>query len=296
MNWTTKDLPDQTGRTFVITGANSGIGLGAAQALAAANARVVLAVRNVSKGEAAAEQIAGETEVRPLDLADLASVRAFAQAFETDIDVLINNAGVMNVPHALTADGFEMQIGTNHLGHFALTNLLLPRIKERVVVVASGAHRYGKIRLDDLNSERGYHRHRAYGQAKLANLLFMSELQRRLIASGSDVKVTGAHPGWAATNLQTRSGNAFEDRIMSIGNRLFAQDQAMGALPTLYAATMDLPGDAYIGPGGRFEMRGYPAPAGRSGAATDTETAGELWERSERLTGVSFPRGALSAV
>ena len=273
MNWTTKDLPDQTGRTFVITGANSGIGLGAAQALAAANARVVLAVRNVSKGEAAAEQIAGETEVRPLDLADLASVRAFAQAFEADIDVLINNAGVMNVPHALTADGFEMQIGTNHLGHFALTNLLLPRIKERVVVVASGAHRYGKIRLDDLNSERGYHRHRAYGQAKLANLLFMSELQRRLIASGSDVKVTGAHPGWAATNLQTRSGNAFEDRIMKIGNRLFAQDQDMGALPTLYAATMDLPGDAYIGPGGRFELRGYPAPAGRSGAATDAETA-----------------------
>ena len=296
MNWTTKDLPDQTGRTFVITGANSGIGLGAAQALAASNARVVLAVRNTDKGREAAKQIAGETEVRRLDLADLASVRAFARDFDTGIDVLINNAGVMNVPHATTADGFEMQIGTNHLGHFALTNLLLPRISERVVVLASGAHRYGKIRLDDLNSERGYHRHRAYGQAKLANLLFMSELQRRLSAADSPVRVTGAHPGWAATNLQTRSGSGLEDGIMKLGNRLFAQDQDMGALPTLYAATMDLPGNAYIGPGGRFEMRGYPTPVGRSKAAMDDETAAKLWDLSEQLTGVGFPKGTLAAV
>ena len=153
-----------------------------------------------------------------------------------------------------------MQIGTNHLGHFALTNLLLPRITDRVVVVASGAHRFGKIRLDDLNWERGYRRHGAYGQAKLANLLFMSELQRRLSTTDSPVKVTGAHPGWAATNLQSRSGNRVENGLMKVGNRLFAQDQDMGALPTLYAATADLPGNAYIGPDGRFELRGHPAP------------------------------------
>jgi NAD(P)-dependent dehydrogenase (short-subunit alcohol dehydrogenase family) len=296
MNWTIKDLPDQAGRTFVITGANSGIGLATAQALATRGARVVLAVRDTDKGRRAAETIAGETDVRRLDLADLASVRAFAQDFDTDIDVLINNAGVMNVPHALTADGFEMQFGTNHLGHFALTNLLLPRITERVVVVASGAHRFGKIRLDDLNSERGYRRHGAYGQAKLANLLFMSELQRRLGAVGSPVRVTGAHPGWAATNLQSRSGNRLENGLMQLGNRLFAQDQGMGALPTLYAATADLPGNAYIGPDGRFELRGHPTPVGRSRAATDEETARELWRRSEQLTGVAFPSGSFATV
>jgi NAD(P)-dependent dehydrogenase (short-subunit alcohol dehydrogenase family) len=296
MNWTTKDIPEQAGRTFVITGANSGIGLGAAQALAAHGARVVLAVRDTDKGRRAAETINGETEVRRLDLADLASVRAFARDFETDIDVLINNAGVMNVPFATTADGFEMQIGTNHLGHFALTNLLLPRITERVVVVASGAHRFGKIRLDDLNWERGYRRHGAYGQAKLANLLFMTELQRRLSATDSPVKVTGAHPGWAATNLQSRSGNRLENGLMKVGNRLFAQDQDMGALPTLYAATADLPGNAYIGPDGRFELRGHPAPVSRSRAATDEETARKLWELSEQLTGVAFPQDTFAAV
>jgi NAD(P)-dependent dehydrogenase (short-subunit alcohol dehydrogenase family) len=296
MTWTTKDLPDQTGRTFVITGANSGIGLGTARALTEKGARVVLAVRDTSKGEQAAKEIGGRTDVRRLDLADLASVRAFAQDFDTDVDVLINNAGVMNIPHATTVDGFEMQIGTNHLGHFALTNLLLPRIIERVVVVASGAHRFGKIRLDDLNWERGYRRHAAYGQAKLANLLFMSELQRRLSASGSPVKVTGAHPGWAATNLQSRSGNRVENGLMAAGNRLFAQDGDMGALPTLYAATMDLPGNAYIGPDGRFELRGHPTPVGRSKAATDETTARALWELSEKLTGIGFPKGTLAPV
>jgi NAD(P)-dependent dehydrogenase (short-subunit alcohol dehydrogenase family) len=296
MNWTIEDLPDQSGRTFVITGANSGIGFGAARALAGKGARVVLAVRDTGKGEQAATKIGGQTEVRRLDLADLASVRAFAQDFDADIDVLVNNAGVMNIPYATTADGFEMQIGTNHLGHFALTNLLLPRITERVVVVASSAHRFGRIRLDDLNSERGYRRHGAYGQAKLANLLFMTELQRRLAASDSPVKVTAAHPGWAATNLQSRSGNRVENGLMAIGNRLFAQDGDMGALPTLYAATADLPGNAYIGPDGRFELRGHPTPVGRSKAATDESTARALWELSERLTGVGFPKGTLAPV
>jgi NAD(P)-dependent dehydrogenase (short-subunit alcohol dehydrogenase family) len=288
--WTPADITDQTGRTFVITGANSGIGLGAAKALAAKSAHVVLAVRNTAKGEEAAAQIDGLTDVRRLDLADLASVRAFAEETTADIDVLINNAGVMNVPLAHTADGFEMQIGTNHLGHFALTNLLLPRIKDRVVTVASGSHRYGKIRLDDLNWERGYRRHMAYGQAKLANMLFMAELQRRLDEAGSPVRSVGAHPGWAATNLQSRSGNRVENALMTVGNGLFAQSGEMGAEPTLFAATQDVPGNSYAGPDGRFEMRGHPALVGRSKAATDLVTARRLWELSEQLTAVSFPK------
>jgi NAD(P)-dependent dehydrogenase (short-subunit alcohol dehydrogenase family) len=287
-SWTPQDIPDQTGRTFVITGANSGIGLGAAKVLAAKGARVVLAVRNTAKGDEAAKTIAGETEVRALDLADLASVRAFAEATHDHVDVLINNAGVMNVPLQHTADGFEMQIGTNHLGHFALTNLLLGHIKDRVVTVASGSHRYGKIRLDDLNWEQGYKRHMAYGQAKLANLLFMAELQRRLEEAGSSVRSVGAHPGWASTNLQSRSGNRIEDTLMGIGNRLFAQTGDMGAEPTLFAATADVPGNSYAGPDGRFEMRGHPTLVSRSTAATDEETARKLWILSENLTGTSF--------
>ena len=290
--WTAADLPDQTGRTFVITGANSGIGLAAANALAGHGAKVVLAVRNTAKGDQAAAQIGGATEVRELDLADLASVRAFAGDLDQDIDVLINNAGIMNIPLARTADGFEMQLGTNHLGHFALTNLLLPRIGERVVVLSSGAHRYGRINLDDLNSEHGYKRHLAYGQSKLANLLFASELQRRLTAVGSPVKVTAAHPGWAATNLQSRSGNAIENALMAVGNRLIAQDADAGALPTLYAATQDIPGDSYVGPSGWMESRGHPTLVDRTAAAKDAETARKLWERSEELTGVSFPATA----
>jgi len=294
--WTPADIADQTGRTFVITGANSGIGLSAAKALAAKGAHVVLAVRNTAKGEGAAAQIDGSTEVRRLDLADLASVRAFAEETTADVDVLINNAGVMNVPLQHTADGFEMQIGTNHLGHFALTNLLLPHIKDRVVTVGSGAHRYGKIRLDDLNWEQGYRRHMAYGQAKLANMLFMAELQRRLDEAGSPVRSVGAHPGWAATNLQSRSGNRVEDALMTVGNGLFAQSGDMGAEPTLFAATQDVPGNSYAGPGGRFEMRGHPTLVGRSKAAEDLVTARRLWELSEQLTGVSFPREVAAPV
>jgi NAD(P)-dependent dehydrogenase (short-subunit alcohol dehydrogenase family) len=294
--WTAADVPDQTGRTFVITGANSGIGLQAAKALAAKGARVVLAVRNTGKGEEAARTIDGMTEVRRLDLADLASIKAFVHATEGDVDVLINNAGVMNVPFQQTVDGFEMQIGTNHLGHFALTNLLLPQIKDRVVTVASGSHRYGKIRLDDLNWEQGYKRHLAYGQAKLANLLFMAELQRRLDEAGSSVRSVGAHPGYAATNLQSRSGSRVEDALMGVGNRLFAQQADMGAEPTLFAATQDVPGNSYAGPDGRFELRGHPTLVSRSKAATDDRTARALWDLSERLTGVTFPRQAVPVV
>ena len=288
--WTAQDLPSLENRTFVVTGANSGIGLVAARALAGAGARVVLAVRDTAKGDQAAASIDGRTEVRRLDLADLTSVRAFADAWDGDLDVLVNNAGVMAVPERRTKDGFEMQIGTNHLGHFALTNLLLPRITDRVVTVSSGAHRIGSIRLDDLNWERdGYQRWRAYGQSKLANLLFTSELQRRLDATGSTVRALAAHPGYAATNLQNRTESLLQNSLMAVGNRVLAQTDEMGALPTLYAATQDLPGDSYVGPDGFQEQRGHPTLVGRSGAARDTATAEKLWALSEELTGVGFP-------
>jgi NAD(P)-dependent dehydrogenase (short-subunit alcohol dehydrogenase family) len=294
--WTPKDLPSQTGRTVVITGANSGIGLAAARELGRAGAHVVLAVRDEARGRTAADSIPGDTEVRRLDLADLASVHAFADGFEGDIDVLVNNAGVMAVPQSQTADGFEMQIGTNHLGHFALANLLLPRIRDRVVVVASGAHRMGSIRLDDLNWEQGgYKSWRAYGQSKLANLLFTSELQRRLAEAGSDVRAVAAHPGYAATNLQSHTGNVIQHVGMWIGNRLIAQSDEQGAWPTLYAASQDIPGNSYVGPDGFQEGRGHPTLVGRSSAASDADVARRLWERSEELTGVSFPLAEVTA-
>jgi NAD(P)-dependent dehydrogenase (short-subunit alcohol dehydrogenase family) len=288
--WTAADLPDLAGRTVVVTGANSGIGLVAARELARHGARVVLAVRDTGKGEAAAASIPGTAGVRRLDLADLASVREFAGAWEGDLDVLINNAGVMATPERRTADGFELQFGTNHLGHFALTNLLLPQIRDRVVTVSSTAHRVGKIDLDDLNWERrSYQRWPAYGQAKLANLLFTLELQRRLNSAGSDVRALAAHPGYAATNLQSRTENFVNNLVMAVGNRIIAQSDEMGALPTLYAATQDLPGASYVGPDGFQEQRGHPTLVGRSSRASDGETARALWERSEELTGVRFP-------
>jgi NAD(P)-dependent dehydrogenase (short-subunit alcohol dehydrogenase family) len=288
--WTAADLPRMDGRTVVVTGANSGIGLAAARELARAGAHVVLAVRDPERGERAAGAVPGDREVRQLDLADLASVRAFAEEWSGPIDVLVNNAGVMAVPQGRTADGFELQLGTNHLGHFALTGLLLPSITDRVVTVSSGAHRMGRIHLDDLNWERRrYRRWPAYGQSKLANLLFTMELERRLTEAGSPVKALAAHPGWAATNLQGRSGNRALDAAMRAANRFFAQSDAMGALPTLYAAAEDLPGGSYVGPDGRAEQRGHPTLVGRSAAAQDAEVARRLWERSEELTGVHFP-------
>jgi NAD(P)-dependent dehydrogenase (short-subunit alcohol dehydrogenase family) len=288
--WTADDLPPQAGRTFIVTGANSGIGLPTARALGQAGAHVVLAVRDTAKGEAAAASISGDCEVRRLDLADLASVGAFADDWQGDIDVLINNAGVMRTPERRTADGFELQIGTNHLGHFALTNLLLPHVIDRVVTVASGAHRGGSISLDDLNwQRRKYRRWGAYQQSKLANLLFTLELQRRLTAAGSPIRALAAHPGYTATNLQFRSESGLEDRAMAIGNRLFAQSDEAGARPTLFAASQDLPGASYVGPDGFGEKRGYPTLVGRTAAASDVEMARRLWTLSEELTGVEFP-------
>jgi len=288
-HWTASDLPSLDGRTVVVTGSNSGLGLVAAREFARAGARVVLAVRNTTKGDAAAATLPGHAEVRPLDLSDLASVRAFADGWEGDIDVLVNNAGVMAVPKQRTKDGFELQIGTNHLGHFALTNLLLEQITDRVVTLSSFAHRTGRIRLDDLNFEhRRYGRWTAYGQSKLANLLFTLELQRRLTAAGSPIRALAAHPGYANTNLQSHTGSGLQNALMAVTNRVVAQSAEMGALPALYAATMDLPGDTYVGPGGLQEMRGHPAIAGRSDAALDAEMARGLWQLSEQLTGVRF--------
>lgn len=288
--WTVADLPDLAGQTVVVTGANSGIGRAAAARLAGAGAHVVLAVRTPAKGEEAAAGMSGSTEVRRLDLADLASVRDFAAGLDGEIAILVNNAGLMALPEQRTADGFEMQIGVNHLGHFALTNLLLPQVTGRVVTVASAAHRMGRIDLDDLNwHTRRYDRWRAYGQSKLANLLFTLELSRRLAAADSDVRATAAHPGYAATHLQERTGSPLQDGAMWVMNRLVAQDADGGALPTLFAATADIPSGSYAGPGGFQEMRGAPRLVGRTSAAHDADMAARLWTRSEELTGVRFP-------
>jgi NAD(P)-dependent dehydrogenase (short-subunit alcohol dehydrogenase family) len=291
--WTTADLPSQAGRTVVVTGANSGLGLATARELAGAGARVVMAVRDVARGEQAAATIDGSTEVRRLDLASLDSVRAFAAGWTGDLDVLINNAGIMMVPAGVTADGFELQFGTNHLGHFALTNLLLPHVTDRVVTVSSGLHRQGSIELEDLNwRRRPYNASKAYGQSKLANLLFTLELQRRLTEAGSRVRALAAHPGYAATNLQGRSGNSVMDSAMKLANLVVAQSDGQGALPTLAAATRDLPGGSYLGPDGFQEMRGYPTLVGRTPEASDPELAKRLWKASAELTGADFPVAA----
>jgi NAD(P)-dependent dehydrogenase (short-subunit alcohol dehydrogenase family) len=290
-----KDMPDMHGRRVVVTGANSGIGRAAASAFAAAGADVVLAVRNLEKGRAAAGAMGGSTEVRPLDLAELASVHEFADSWEGELDILVNNAGIMVPPLTRTADGFELQFGTNHLGHFALTNLLLEHISGRVVTVSSMGHRMGRIELDDLNWERrSYSPWRAYGQSKLANLLFTAELQRRLSAAGSPVLAMAAHPGYAATNLQFHSGSSINDAVSRLGNRFLAQDERGGALPTLYAAVGDIPPNSYAGPSRLMEQRGPAKLVGRNRAAQDMEMAARLWEASEALTGVSFPLGALA--
>jgi NAD(P)-dependent dehydrogenase (short-subunit alcohol dehydrogenase family) len=290
--FSTKDLPDQSGRTVVITGANSGIGKEAAGALAGAGARVVLAVRNTGKGQAAAAQMPGTTEVRALDLSSLASVRAFAESWDGPIDLLINNAGVMATPLQRTADGFELQFGTNHLGHFALTNLLLANVTGRVVTVSSLMHAYGRIDFEDLNWERKrYQRWPAYCQSKLANLLFTSELQRRLTAAGSSVIATAAHPGYASTHLQSHTGNLVQGLGMKLANLTVAQSAAGGALPTLYAALAEIPGDSFVGPSGFQGMRGAPKLVGRARPARDTESARRLWLASAELTGTGFPLG-----
>lgn len=272
-----------------MTGASSGIGVPTTTELARAGARVVLAVRNVAKGEEVARRAGGQAEVRKLELADLASVRAFADAWSGPIDVLINNAGIMMVPEGKTVDGFELQIGTNHLGHFALTNLLLPHIKDRVVTVSSQLHRGGHVDVDDLNWERRkYDPSHAYADSKQANLLFTLELQRRLAVAGSAVRAVSAHPGIASTNLGSHL-SGFRGVMAQAGMAVMAQDSEHGALPTLYASTHDIPGNSYVGPDGLGHMRGYPVIMKPSNASQDSDLARRLWARSAELTGVGSP-------
>jgi NAD(P)-dependent dehydrogenase (short-subunit alcohol dehydrogenase family) len=285
-DWTAADLPDLTGRKVIVTGANSGLGEVTARELARVGAKVILAVRNTVKGDTAAAGMSGDVEVRKLDLQDLASVREFADGVD-GVDVLVNNAGIMAVPYAQTADGFESQIGTNHLGHFALTNLLLPKVSDRVVTVSSFMHLLGKISLKDLNwKSRPYLAWPAYGQSKLANLLFTSELQHRLDLSGSAVKSIAAHPGYSATNLQGQTGNPLGTKFWNAAN-LLATNADFGARQTLYAASQDVPGNSFIGP--RFGLRGASGQSPRSPLARSATTATALWELSEQLTDVKYP-------
>lgn len=309
MRWTTNDLPDLTGSTVLVTGATSGLGEATTIALASRGARVLLATRDATRTADLVDRIRSrcpEADLHhlPLDLADLASVRAAAeQALRryAAIDRIVANAGIMAPPFTRTADGFELQLGVNHLGHFALVGNLLPALLAtgggRVVTVSSNAHRIGHIDITDLNWERQrYQPWRAYGRSKLANLLFMSELQRRFDAAGVDARSIAAHPGYAATALQTTGPTmqgGVSGRVMEFGSRftnaVFAQPASQGALPQLYAAAApDVPGGSYWGPDGPGETRGYPAPASRSDAARDTVLARDLWEVSEELTEVTY--------
>lgn len=302
MRWNADRVPDQSGRVALVTGANSGIGLETARVLARRGARVLMACRNPEKAADAQQEIGGsKVQLLELDLADLASVRSAAARFLTEhgrLDLLINNAGIMAVPEGRTADGFELQLGTNHLGHFALTGLLVERLLatpgSRVVNVSSGAHRWGDLDFDDLQWERRtYKRFGAYGSSKLANLLFTLELQRRLDVRGAKSLAVSAHPGIARTNLARRpagSPGAWRDAVMRLFTSWMLQDAAMGALPTLRAATdPDVQGGEYYGPDGRGELGGHPVKVPASDRARDPELASRLWKVSEQLTGVSFP-------
>jgi NAD(P)-dependent dehydrogenase (short-subunit alcohol dehydrogenase family) len=294
--WSFADIPDQTGRTAIVTGANSGIGLETARMLAKKGAHVVLACRNPEKGKAAIDSIeadgpAGRAVLAQLDLSDLASVEEFASAFagrHDRLDLLIDNAGVMVPPFSRTAQGFELQFGTNHLGHFALTARLMPLLLRthgsRVTAVSSTAHNIGRIDFDDLNwNERRYKPWAAYGQSKLANLLFARELDRRLVAAGATTRATAAHPGWTATDLQRTSG------FVRFFNPMFAMKPSGGALPTLRAATdPSVEGGTYWGPSGFGELTGPPVAARVSKRGLDAATAARLFDVSEELTGVSF--------
>lgn len=307
MAWTIDSIPEQTGRLAVVTGANSGLGYHTANALAARGARVIMACRDTAKADIAAAAIRAnfpdaQVEVRPLDLADLGSIAAFAEGLAADvgpIDLLVNNAGVMALPLSRTQDGFEMQVGTNHLGHFALTGRLLPQLEAapapRIVTVASLAHKAGSLDLDDLNwQKRRYDKWRAYGQAKLANLSFALELDRRLRTTGSRAVSLAAHPGFAATNLLLvgpRMENSTLGKLaMVTGGGLFAQSAARGAIPILHAATApDLAPGSYWGPSGAFELWGKAsAPAKSTGAARSEKKGAALWSLSETLTGIAY--------
>lgn len=312
-DWTPERMPDCSDWTVVVTGANSGIGFEATREFVAHGATVVMGCRSTRKAEDAADRIRaddppGRLVVEELDLADLAVVEDFARRVrerEPAIEVLVNNAGLMATPYRTTEDGFELQLGVNHLGHFALTGRLLDAIlagtwESRVVTVSSRAHESGEIDFDDLQSDDDYGKWEAYGQSKLANLLFAFELQRRLDAADADAISVGVHPGWAATELQRKgpemAGSRIRRRLMQAANRLFAQSAEQGAWPTLYAATEEsITGGEYVGPTGLLEARGSPGVVEPSDAARDRTTARRLWERSEELTGVEFDLPASDA-
>ncbi|MFE2169369.1 oxidoreductase [Streptomyces sp. NPDC059447] len=302
--WNATNIPDQRGRTAVVTGANSGIGYVTARELARRGATVVLACRSAARGRAAVVKLrtevpAAEVEFAELDLAELASVREFTTAFgkrHGALDLLVNNAGVMALPFGRTTDGFETQFGVNHLGHFALTGLLLPKLRAappgaRIVNVSSGFHALSDIDLDDLGNEHGYRRWVAYGRSKTANLLFTHELARRFTAAGSTITAAASHPGYASTNLHSGAakleGPSLVSRMSAVGNAVIAQPTGTGALPTLYAATA--PGvrsDDFIGP--RFGWRGAPVRSWRAKWTLDDKSGEALWTASEKLTGVSY--------
>jgi NAD(P)-dependent dehydrogenase (short-subunit alcohol dehydrogenase family) len=301
--WTAADIPSQAGRTAVVTGANSGLGFVTARELARHGARVVLACRDQARGEAAIKRLVADVpdadvELRSLDMADLASVRAFADGVSSTysaLDLLLNNAGVMAIPRRETADGFEMQLGTNHLGHFALTGRLLPLLIEtpgaRVVTVSSNGHKAGKIDFDNLMRTRGYSKWLAYAQSKLANLLFAYELQRRLSAIDAPLLSVAAHPGTSSTNLVNpgSEGNRIKQTVMNVGVKLIGQSDEQGALPQLYAATApEVHGGEYFGPDGIAENQGHPKRVRSTSASRDPEVAARLWTVSEELTGVSY--------
>ena len=286
-----EQIPDQSGHTAIITGGSRGLGRAVAATLAAHGAHVILAVRDQEQGRAAATAMGGNVEVRPLDLGSLAAVREFAHGIKEPVDLLINNAGTMTATLQHTADGFERQFGVNHLGHFALTNLLMDRITGRVVSISSNAHRKAHIDFDDLQwDRRTYRPFGAYGQSKLAILLFTAELQRRLAAAGSPVIATAADPGWASTDFTVSTGSRIGDLAFALGTRLFAQSPQGGARPTLLAAVGDVPGGSFAGPS-QFGVRGPATLVARSPEANDTEVAARLWEVSEDLTGTRLPLG-----
>jgi NAD(P)-dependent dehydrogenase (short-subunit alcohol dehydrogenase family) len=289
--WTASDLTDQSGKVAIVTGANSGLGKVTATELARVGARVILACRNVEAGKAAAAEMRGDVEVRSLDLADLNSVQAFAETVSEPLDLLINNAGVMATPQRPTAQGFELQFGTNHLGHFALVGRLLERLTAatapRVVVLSSNAHKTGRINLDDLQSEHKYGRWAAYSQSKLANLMYAYEFARRAKTADSPILVAAAHPGYAATSLQAKT-ESWQDHLMQVGNAILAQSAEAGAWPTLYAATEDVPSGTYVGPLGLGQLRGHPGPVSSTKASKDAAVAAKLWDISEELTGVTY--------
>ena len=300
--WTADDIPDLTGRRAVVTGGSSGLGLETAVALAAHGAQVVLTARDTAKGDDAVRRVLARVpdasvERGSLDLADLVSVRAFAERVgDRPLDLLVNNAGVMAVPPRRTADGFELQMGTNHLGHHALTGLLLPallaRPGARVVTVSSFVHWFGSLDFGDLMSERSYDPWRAYAASKLANLLFMRELDRRAREAGTDLVSVGAHPGYARTNLVAAgpaTGRRLTGGVLRLGTALVGQSARAGALPQLRAATdPEVRGGEYYGPRGPAEQRGLPKKVRCSANARDDRASGLLWAESERLTGVGF--------